>query len=279
MSIMRFQFDSIVQLASAPWRWLVRRRRLALFLIPFGLVSNRAYASDENAFWAPVASKPADRTRYDLELTLRARRLLVEDPALARYELTVRVDDRVAELTGPVPSMEIAQRAESHLKGLLGLAGIRNRLTIASSSTQAHLSTDRARTDWRSFEIDSPQVSTTSASATFASRLAGLPAEPTFSWRPAASRGSGAPFPIPFIPEGLSRPPEVREHQNDSTAGGRENLRIGKVDYLSDPAATRAEPDVFVLPAIDLRHVDAKPAASTWESLPTPRPAYFFFGF
>src|SRR5262249_21126856 len=131
MSTMRIFLDPFLRLASVPWRWLLRRRRLALLLVPFGLVAVRAEASDESVLWTPVVTKAADRTRYDLELTLRARRLLVDDPALARFEIMVRIEDRIAELSGPVPSMEIAQRAEADLKGLLGLAGIRNRLTIA----------------------------------------------------------------------------------------------------------------------------------------------------
>ena len=54
----------------------------------------------------------------------------MDDPALARYDIIVRIDDRVAELSGSVPSMEIALKAETSLRSLLGLASIRNRLTI-----------------------------------------------------------------------------------------------------------------------------------------------------
>ncbi len=143
---MRFLFDPILRVATAPWRWFAKRRRLALLLIPFGLAAGRVAASDEGVLWTPVSLKQTDRTRYDLELTLRARRLLVEDAALARYDITVRIDDRVAELSGPVPSMAIALRAENNLKGLLGLASVRNHLTIEDKSTPM---SQQARVDWR----------------------------------------------------------------------------------------------------------------------------------
>jgi hypothetical protein len=275
---MRLILDPIIQLTALPWRWFVRRRRLALLLVPFGLVAGRGEASDESVLWTPVVTKAADRTRYDLELTLRARRLLVDDPALARYEIMVRVDDRVAELSGPVPSMEIAQRAEANLRGLLGLAGIRNRLTIGEGATPVSQSTGRARFDLRYQEIESPVTVTVSTNAALAPRLSSVPAEPTFSWRPASAPGPGSPFPIPFLPEGLSRPPGGRELVRDNTDGGRENLRIGRVDTLSSPEVNRQDVDIFVLPAIDLRHAEQKPAAEKAETRSSASPLYFFIG-
>jgi hypothetical protein len=275
---MRLILGPIIQLASLPWRWFMRRRRLALLLVPFGLVAGRGEAGDEGVLWTPVVTKAADRTRYDLELTLRARRLLVDDPALARYEIMVRVDDRIAELSGPVPSMEIAQRAEEDLKGLLGLAGIRNRLTIGDSATPISQSTGRARFDLRYPEPEAHSTVTVSANAALASRLGSVPAEPTFSWRPASVHGPGSPFPIPFIPEGLSRPPGGRELVRESSDGGRENLRIGKVDTLSAPELNRQDSDLLVLPAIDLRHAEEKPAPGKAETRSSASPLYFFVG-
>lgn len=276
---MRFLFDQLLRAATSPWRWFFQRRRLALLLIPFGLAGSRASARDEAVLWMPVASKAADRTRFDLELTLRARRLLVEDPALARFEISVRIDDRIAELSGPVPSMEIAQRAEANLKGLLGLAGIRNRLTIADNSAQKSQSTERARVDWRTPESEPSLGLTTSANSAFAARFDRLPAEPSFSWRPASSHQTGVAFPIPFLPEGLSRPPERREQPYESTNGDRENLRIGKVEFITSPADNRQDADLFVLPAIDLRHGEPKTAPAPSETRPTNRPRYLFIGF
>lgn len=275
---MRFLFLPIVRLASAPWRWLLRRRRLALLLVPFGLVAGRSEASDEPVLWTPVVTKPADRIRYDLELTLRARRLLVDDPTLARYEIMVRIEDRIAELSGPVPSMDIAQRAEADLKGLLGIASIRNRLTIAEGATPVSQSTERARLDLRYPDLQLSPAVTASANTELASRLSGVPAEPTFSWRPASVRGPGAAYPIPFMPEGLSRPPEAREQLRENPTGDRENLRIGKVDTLTTQALNRQDADVFVLPAIDLRHSDSKRATAKSENRSSSVPLHIVIG-
>jgi hypothetical protein len=273
---MQFLFDPLLRLATAPWRWFVRRRRLALLLIPFGLAAGRADASDEGILWTPVSLKQADRTRYDLELTLRARRLLVEDAALARYDITVRIDDRVAELSGPVPSMAIALRAESNLKGLLGLVSVRNHLTIedksASTSEQAHV-------DWRVPQLYSQFTSSALAKNDLASRLNEVSAEPAFVWRPARSLGLAAAFPIPFVPEGLSRPTEARQLLRESSTGSRENLRIGKVDCIISPVEWRRELDEFVLPPIDLRHADEKTAPAAVDSANSNRLRYLFFGY
>jgi hypothetical protein len=279
-STMRLLFNSILRMATAPWRWLLRRRRLALLLIPFGLAAGQADASDEGVFWTPVLSKQADKTRNDLELTLRARRLLIEDPALARFEIMVRIDDRVAELSGPVPSMEIAQRAESNLKGLMGLAGIRNRLTIADNSKQESQASEHSRVDWRTPEFEPLVCSTALARSPFASRLTEVPAEPTFAWRPVRPYGRTVAFPIPFVPEGLSRPPEVREQMRENTRGSREDLRIGKVELVvSPPEAQQQNSDIFVLPAIDLRHLEGNAVRPTPDAGSTNRLRYLFLGF
>ena len=276
---MRFLFDSILRIAIAPWRWLTQRRRLALLLIPFGLTATPAEASDEGALWTPVLLKQADRTRNDLELTLRARRILVEDPALARYEIMVRIDDRIAELSGPVPSMDIAQRAEADLRGLLGLSGIRNRLTIAGSSSQTTAAVDQARVDWRISQMDSPVTPSELTKSSLASRMAEMPMEPSFNWRPAHQFGNSIAFPIPFLPEGLSRPPEVGEQLRESSTTSRENLRIGKAEIITSRFESKQGTEVFVLPAIDLRHAEdrAQPGSSGTGSGRSPR--YLFLGF
>jgi hypothetical protein len=174
--------------------------------------------------------------------------------------------------------MEIAQRAEADLKALLGLAGIRNRLTIAEIATPASQSTERARFDLRYPVLDALSTTTVSANAALASRLGGVPAEPTFSWRPVTARRSGTAFPIPFVPEGLGRPPETRDPIRETAAGDRENLRIGKVDTLATPDVNRQDSDIFVLPAIDLRHGEAKPEPARPETRSTAVPLHLFLG-
>jgi BON domain len=275
---MRFLLDRILRIATAPWRWFaLRRRRMALLLIPFGLATGRAEASDENVLWTPVMLKQADRTRYDLELTLRARRLLVEDPALARYDIAVRIDDRVAELSGPVPSMEIAQRAEISLRGLLGLASIRNRLTIEDRSKAAKEPGEQARVDWRMPVLGSQTSQPAFLETAFGGSLTEGTANTAFGWRPVQPAGQTVTYPIPFMPEGLSRPTRGREAVRENIAGDREYLRIGKVDLIVIPPETRRDADDFALPAIDLRNVGSKGAQPT-PSADSNRLRYFFLG-
>ena len=276
---MQFQINWILRAAFAPWRWFaLRRRRLALLLIPFGLAATRADASDESVVWTPVALKQADRTRNDLDLSLRARRLLVEDPALARYDIIVRIDDRVAELSGSVPSMEIAMRAESSLRTMLGLASIRNRLTIEDKAGSAKELNEQSRVDWRIPEQAAPFSQTPLVNTAFGAGLRETSTDSSFSWRPVRPAGKIVSYPIPFMPEGLSRPAQSRDAIRESTSGNREYLRIGRVDVITSPAENRKEADDFVLPAIDLRNLDSKPVPPAASTVDPSRLRYFFLG-
>jgi osmotically-inducible protein OsmY len=76
----------------------------------------------------PVRS-PADAAR-DSQQTMQARALLQADPALADVNIGVTVQDRVATLWGPVPSSEVAFRAEVALRGMLELAKVKNELIV-----------------------------------------------------------------------------------------------------------------------------------------------------
>ena len=71
-----------------------------------------------------------DPTR-DVRQTMQARKLLADDPDLAAWNIGVTVRDRVATLWGPVPSAEIAFRAELCLKTMIELAEVRNDLFLS----------------------------------------------------------------------------------------------------------------------------------------------------
>jgi hypothetical protein len=101
-----------------------------VFLIASGLLCSPSAVAADAPAWTPVPSRPAEFTARDLELMLRATRLLLEDEDLAKLPLGVSVRDRVATLWGTVPTKEIAQRAEDRLKQLLGLAAVRSQLHI-----------------------------------------------------------------------------------------------------------------------------------------------------
>src|SRR5262245_54346582 len=67
----------------------------------------------------------------DVRQTIQARRLLADDPELAPWNIGVIVQDRVATLWGPVPSAEVAFRAEICLKSMIELSEIRNELFLS----------------------------------------------------------------------------------------------------------------------------------------------------
>lgn len=60
----------------------------------------------------PVAKPGSKVNKYrDLELTIKIRRLLSEDPDLGQLNIGVSVRDGVLRLWGPVPSVEKTQKA------------------------------------------------------------------------------------------------------------------------------------------------------------------------
>lgn len=61
---------------------------------------------------APLAKPGSKVNKYrDLELTIKIRRLLSEDPDLGQLNIGVSVRDGVLRLWGPVPSVEKTQKA------------------------------------------------------------------------------------------------------------------------------------------------------------------------
>lgn len=71
-----------------------------------------------------------EQTLRDMRLTVRARKMLLEDPLLGPLNLGVRVERRIAVLWGPVPSVELGWQAEERLRTMIELAEIRNEMLI-----------------------------------------------------------------------------------------------------------------------------------------------------
>ncbi|HEV3117437.1 MAG TPA: BON domain-containing protein [Gemmataceae bacterium] len=80
--------------------------------------------------WQPLPAQPVDPAIQDMELTLRARRALADDPVIAKLDLGVEVRNRVATLWGSVSSKELCQQAEARLRNGLGLTAVCNELHI-----------------------------------------------------------------------------------------------------------------------------------------------------
>ncbi len=66
----------------------------------------------------------------DFLQTIQARKALLDDPQLARLNLGIQVQAGVAKLWGPVPTLELSQRAEQKLRSLIELLDVRNDLIV-----------------------------------------------------------------------------------------------------------------------------------------------------
>lgn len=80
----------------------------------------------------PLFAAPPDAPLQDVLHTMQARKALLDDDTLARLNIGVKVEGRVAVLWGPVPSADAALRAEAKLRGLIELIDVRNELIITS---------------------------------------------------------------------------------------------------------------------------------------------------
>jgi hypothetical protein len=89
----------------------------------------------------PVAPSNAEAADRDLRLTIQARRALWQDPDLARFNIGVRVRNRIAVLWGPVPSVELAFKAEVCVQGLIELSAVRNELFVRTEGVLAERTT------------------------------------------------------------------------------------------------------------------------------------------
>jgi BON domain len=90
-------------------------RRRFLFPAILGFTLGTAHAADPD----------------DIRLTLESRQSLNADAKLAALNLGVAVKSGIATLVGPVPSEELARRAEARVRVVNGLRNVRNELHVA----------------------------------------------------------------------------------------------------------------------------------------------------
>jgi BON domain len=76
-------------------------------------------------------SRFSDDADRDLRQTMEARKLLADEPELDALNIGVTVHNRVATLWGPVPSIEVAFRAELVLRSMFELTAVRNELFVS----------------------------------------------------------------------------------------------------------------------------------------------------
>jgi osmotically-inducible protein OsmY len=75
----------------------------------------------------------------DTRLTFLVRRALQDDQALALFNIGVQVREGIATLIGRVPSKVLVARAESCVRQVRGLSGVRNELLVGPPTEEAPL--------------------------------------------------------------------------------------------------------------------------------------------
>lgn len=73
---------------------------------------------------------PPEVAFADLWQTIQAHKFLQEDDELAPLHLGLKVRGRIATLWGPVPSVDLAVRAERRLRRMIQLIDVRNELIV-----------------------------------------------------------------------------------------------------------------------------------------------------
>ena len=101
----------------------MRFRRVPVILV-VGIV---AWFTWESRVWG---DPPRVDTSRDVQQTIQARLRLLDEPELADMNIGVMVQSRVVILWGPVPSAEVAFRAELCLRGMFDIVEIRNELFV-----------------------------------------------------------------------------------------------------------------------------------------------------
>ncbi len=110
----------------------VRRSSVCLFLA-FVLLgcATQTHAEDERS--APLFSSSTQTTR-DIEIVARIRQALRQDAQLRSLNLSVRMSGGVASLSGPVPTLELKERALSIVERVEGVLTVSAKDLYISSS-------------------------------------------------------------------------------------------------------------------------------------------------
>lgn len=85
---------------------------------------------------APHRPNPIAHFLVDVNQTIQVRKLLQDDETLKPYNLGVRVENRVAILWGPVPSPEVARRAEQRIRRMIEIAKVRDETVVMVGEPQ-----------------------------------------------------------------------------------------------------------------------------------------------
>jgi osmotically-inducible protein OsmY len=84
-----------------------------------------------------VVDLAADHRRGDIEIASAIRARLSWDPALAKQELRLHVEDGVVTLSGAVDAIWMRQAAEDHVTSMMGVTALDNAITLREGPVNA----------------------------------------------------------------------------------------------------------------------------------------------
>jgi BON domain len=87
----------------------------------------------------PPARKSNRPTLNELEVTIRARQALLDDPRFQSLNLFLTVQDGTATLSGPVPSEDLGRQAVAILNNVPGVYQVRNKLNVVKARGEQQL--------------------------------------------------------------------------------------------------------------------------------------------
>lgn len=96
----------------------------------------------------------------DLAATVKARRVLQENPALAELNLGVSVENGVAQVWGPVPTTELAREAVVRLEGISGVRQVRSNFYVEDRKDRRLLDLVRPEGVPERIEAAKPEIET-----------------------------------------------------------------------------------------------------------------------
>jgi hypothetical protein len=222
------------------WFWF------ALTAAPFALAVSGLLAGDRAAP-APIISTtsaeggaapklaiapptPAPSVR-DMRLAVHVRGALLEDSELAPFNVGVKVRDGVAVLWGPLPSVELQQRALKRAEEVQGVLGVRSEMHVAAVKPA-----EEARRAPGSDEVIRSTSASPGSLGTLTGRTQGM-LVPSTSAHAADPPEPAEPSPSPVVllaPVAVTPPTEAvpAAVNDDELAASIQKLRRGNERYL-----------------------------------------------
>lgn len=108
----------------------------------------------------PVPPTSALGKIRDLAATVRVRRLVQQDPMLAKLNLGVEVENGVLVVWGPVPSEEVGKHAVNLLQSVHGIVRVKSDFYLDRSREQLLVDLTRPVDAPERFEVAKPEIET-----------------------------------------------------------------------------------------------------------------------